>query len=377
MRILFVLSGLHRHDRGAEIQIISVANELAKGGDTVTLIGSGPDRPEHFYHYIKAASIRRECFESLPSMPVLRSEFAYEELTFVPDLLRRYHPTEYDITLTCSYPFTNWILRGRTSRGSRPPHIFITHNSDWPAIAGNSEFRFFGCEGLICNNPDFYERNKRRWRCTLIPNGVDTTRFFPAVGQRKHFGLPEDRLIVLTVSALDPGKGVDVGIEAVHHLADAHFVVAGDGPLRHQIDAKAAALLPGRYTRLTVPPERMPMLYSSADIFLHLSTAETFGNVYIEAMACGLPIVALDLPRLRWIVKDGEYLIDAMDPLAVSRIIERVRDMPQDRQKRADKAAIYSWPVIASKYRNFIRGVMRKEGGSAEDAHCTWAEPSI
>jgi glycosyltransferase involved in cell wall biosynthesis len=363
MRILFALPGLHKYDRGAEAAFISVATELSKAGDKVTLIGSGQDRPTKPYRFIRAASVARENFESFPRMPVLRKETTYEELTFVPDLLRRYHPAEYDVTLTCSYPFTNWLLRRPTLRGSRPPHIFVTQNGDWPAVAGKSEYRFFGCEGLICTNPDFYERNKHRWRCKLIPNGVDCDRFCPGVAQRQQFGIPTDRLIILMVSALDANKRVGMGIEAVSRIPDAHLVVAGDGPLRQAIDASAAALLPGRYTRLTVSPEKMPALYRSADIFLHLSKEESFGNVYIEAMACGLPIVAHDSPRLRWIVGNDEYLLDTTDHIAVTKHIELARASPARREERAKKAAAFSWPKIAAMYRNFMQEVVSATSG--------------
>ena len=60
------------------------------------------------------------------------------------------------------------------------------------------------------------------------------------------------------------------------------------------LEAKAAKLLPGRFTLLSLPAEKMPPVYRSADVFLHLSKEEAFGNVYLEAMACGLPIVARD-----------------------------------------------------------------------------------
>jgi len=93
------------------------------------------------------------------------------------------------------------------------------------------------------------------------------------------------------VSALIPSKRAEIGIEAVSQIPGAHLVVAGDGPLRQASDELAARLMPGRFTRLSLTPERMPALYQSADVFLHLSKAESFGNVYIEAMACGLPIV--------------------------------------------------------------------------------------
>ena len=292
MRILFALSGLHRYARGAETAFMSVASALAKAGNSVTLIGSGQPPDMSPYRFLRAASMRRENFESFPAIPILRHEFAYEELTFVPGLLKLYQPAEYDITLTCGYPFTNWVLRRPVLRGIRPPHVFVTENGDWPAYSDTSEFRFFGCEGLVCTNPDYYERNKHRWRCRLIPNGVDCDRFRPGPAQRQELGLPGDCLIVLMVSALNSSKRVEIGIQAVSELSDAHLVVAGDGPLRRVIDAEAARLLPGRFTRLSLPPERMPALYRSSDVFLHLSKAESFGNVFIEAMACGIPIVA-------------------------------------------------------------------------------------
>jgi glycosyltransferase involved in cell wall biosynthesis len=359
MRVLFVLPGLHRFDRGAEVAFISVAKELAKAGDSVTLIGSGQARDAAPYRFLHAASLGRKNFEKFPKIPLLRDECAYEELTFVPALLSQYRPAEYDVTLTCGYPFANWTLRHPVWSGTRPPHVFVTQNGDWPAYSDNGEYRFFGCEGLVCTNPDFYERNKERWRCRIIPNGVDCVRFQPGMPQRQEFGLPADRLIVLMVSALIPSKRVEIGIEAVSQIPEAHLVVAGDGPLRQASDELAARLMPGRFTRLSLTPERMPALYQSADVFLHLSKAESFGNVYIEAMACGLPIVGHDSPRLRWIVGDDEFLLDTSDPAAVARHIGLAqRASASERQARVQKASSFSWSKIGGSYREFLREVV-------------------
>jgi glycosyltransferase involved in cell wall biosynthesis len=361
MRVLFVLPGLHRYARGAEIAFMSVASELAKAGDAVTLIGSGPPRESAPYRFVRAASLAREHFESFPTMPLLRNECAYEELTSIPAILWRYRPAEYDVTLTCSYPFSNWILRRPALGGSRPPHVFVTQNGDWPAYSDGSEYRLFGCEGLVCTNPDIYDRNKSRWRCRTIPNGVDCDRFQPGVPQRKEFGLPADGPIVLMVSALIPTKRVEIGVEAVSRIPDAHLVVAGDGPMRQNIDALAARLLPGRFTRLSLAPEQMPGLYRCADVFLHLSKEEAFGNVFIEAMATGVPIVAHDSPRLRWIVGDGEFLLDTADPAAVAQHVELARRAPAvDRQARVKKAAAFSWSRIGEMYREFLKEVVEQ-----------------
>ena len=359
MRILFALPGLHRYDRGAEIAFISIARALARSGHTVTLIGSGSVRPEEPYRFLHAASVAREAFESFPSIPVLRNEYSYEELTFIPNLMRCYRPADYDVTLTCGYPFTNWTLRRPTLHGKRPPHVFVTQNGDWPAQARNSEFRFFGCEGLVCINPDFYERNKDRWRCKLIPNGVDCDRFQPGPSRRCAFGVPADRLVVLMVSALIPTKRVEIGIKVVSQLPDAHLVVAGDGPLRQVIDSAAAQLIPGRFTRITVAPEQMPALYRSADVFLHLSKEESFGNVFLEAMACGLPVVAHDSPRSRWILGDGEFLLntDEAGPVAVN-IELAYHSVAKGQTERLVKAAAFSWTRISSMYEEFLEEIV-------------------
>jgi glycosyltransferase involved in cell wall biosynthesis len=358
MRILFALPGIHRYDRGAEIAFISIATELAKAGDAVTLVGSGSERGLMPYQFLRAPSLSRELFESFPSLPVLRNEYAYEELSFAPGLFGRYRPADYDVTLTCSYPFTNWILRRPTLGGSRPPHVFVTQNGDWPAHADSAEYRFFGCEGLVCTNPDYYERQRTRWRCRMIPNGVDTDRFHPAPARRQDFGLPGDRLIILMVSALISTKRVDAGIEAVSLLPQAHLVVAGDGPLRQSLDAKAASLLPGRFTRLSVPAADMPRLYQSADVFLHLSREEAFGNVFVEAMACGLPVVGHDTPRLRWIVGEEGFLLDTEDPAAVARQIGLAFAASGDKAGRIARAATFSWSRIAGTYRAFLQEVI-------------------
>jgi glycosyltransferase involved in cell wall biosynthesis len=359
MRVLFALPGFHRFDRGAEVALISVATELAKVGEEVTLIGSGRERIGAPYRFVHAASARREKFESFPSIPILRNEYCYEELTFVPDLLRRYRPADYDVTLTCGYPFTNWVLRRPLWRGRRPPHVFVTENGDWPAQARNSEYRYFGCEALVCTNPEFYTRNQQRWRAQLIPNGVDCERFTPGLPQRDAFGLPEDQCIVLMVSALVPYKRVEAGIEAVSKVPDAHLVVAGDGPLRDAANFAAARWLPGRFTRLAVPPDRMPALYRSADVFLHMSKAEPFGNVFLEAMACGVPVVAQKSPGYRWIVGDDEFLADTEDLADVARQIEAARAAsPSRRSERALKAAAFSWKRIGGMYRKFLQEIV-------------------
>lgn len=161
------------------------------------------------------------------------------------------------------------------------------------------------------------------------------------------------------VSALIPTKRVEIGIEAVSRIRDGHLVVAGDGPLRQSIQENASRLLPGRFTLLSVPPAKMPSLYRSADVFLHLSKDEPFGNVFLEAMACGLPIVAHDSPRSRWIMGPDQFLINSDGVAAIAENIEFARDAPAlRRQEWLKQAANFSWARIAAMYQKFIREVI-------------------
>ena len=363
MRIAFALPGLHRVHRGAEVAFIAVASELARRGDEVTLFGSGPALPDRPYNFIKVPSIPRERLEWLPKLPFLRSETGWEEASFAPGLLARYRPGDFDITATCAFPFTNFVLRRRSLRGGRPPHVFITQNGDWPAYSRDAEYRLFDCDGLVCINPDYQERNRDKYRTSLVPNGADLTRFRPGPPERERLGLPPGK-IVLMVSALIPSKNVADGVRAVAALDDATLVVAGDGPLRNDIEALAAELLPSRYRRISVDADDMPALYRSVDAFLHLSRDESFGNVFVEALACGVPSVVFDLPRTRWILGDQAYYAPHSIEGIVSQLTRARADGGDLVAGRVERAKAFGWPVIAAKYRDFFAEIIDSNGRS-------------
>lgn len=338
---------------------MSIASELARGGDEVTLIGSGSHRPDRPYSYISVPTISRERFEGLPALPLFRNETAWEDACFAPGLLRAFDPSAYDVTLTCAYPFSHWILRRPVFRGRKPAHVFVTQNGDWPAYSDRAEYRFFDCDGLICINPDYYERNSSRYRSALIPNGVDLARFTPGAAERGRFGLPPGPL-VLMVSALIPSKNVPEAIEAVAALPDATLVVAGDGPLRDQLQRLADERLPGRYRQLTVPAADMPALYRCADVFLHLSRDESFGNVFVEALACGIPVVAYDSHRTRWIVGDTGFLADVHGSQSIEAQISLAMGA-RDKGRLVARAGQFDWCNIAAQYRQFLTSVVEEK----------------
>jgi glycosyltransferase involved in cell wall biosynthesis len=274
-------------------------------------------------------------------------------------------PRDSDVTVTCSYPFVNWMLTRWPPFRQRPAHVFVTQNGDHPAVSARREYRLFRCDGLICTNPIYFGRNRERWPSALVPNGIDPDRFRPGPPERAALGLP-DGPIVLMVSALVESKRVLEGMRAVARIPDATLVVAGDGPLRDRFDQLGDELMPGRHRRMTLPADRMPDLYRSADVLLHPTLLESFGNVYIEAMSVGLPVVAHDSGVTRWIMGDGSGLVDTTDEEALTDAVEAALKDGRDLALAAAPAVSqrFAWSSIARQYREFFVDVTEHHDGA-------------
>ena len=141
-----------------------------------------------------------------------------------------------------------------------------------------------------------------RSKCVVIPFGIDVERLeaTPAVTARaaqivaEH---PGPR--VLFIGRLVPYKGVDVLLDAMASVPGATALILGDGPLRGELAARAAASgVAGRVRFLGALPDAEVVAHLHAcDVFVlpSVSRQETFGVAQLEAMACGRPVVSTDL----------------------------------------------------------------------------------
>lgn len=361
-RVAFVLPGLGRVQRGAETAFLEVARNLAMFPDIeVELFGTGDETPEDIKTHT-VSCISREKFENWPSIPFFRNEYAYEELTFTWNLRRAgvYNPDNFDATVSCTFPHVNTFLSRRRKNGN-PISIFVTQNGDWMCRAKNREYRLFECDGLVCINPEYFERNKDEYPTALIPNGTDPDFFTPDCTEPvpESVRVTHDGPIVVMASAMIASKRVDKAIEAVAKIPNACLVVAGDGPDREAISTLAESLLPGRHKLLgSVKRHLMPHVFRQADAFLHMSQDEPFGIVYLEAGASGLPIVCHDSEISRWIMGDSAEFVDTSDLDTVAAAINSVL-VPERGQQLATGIreriiAEWSWAAQAAKYRSFI-----------------------
>jgi glycosyltransferase involved in cell wall biosynthesis len=383
LRIAMVLAGLGRVQRGAEAAFLELTRQLTAYPDLhVELFGTGtkgpPGVPLH-----QLGCVPRERFEGWPRLPCLRSEYEYEELTFVLSLAwrRRFRPRDFDVVVSCSYPFVNWFLRRRRPRG-RPVHVFVTQNGDWMCRAQGREYRFFHCDGLVCTNPEYYARHRGRYRSMLIPNGVDARVFHPAGATAEQVPTPTlppasaGRPVVLMASALIPSKAVGDGIRAVAGVPGAFLAVAGDGPQRAEVAGQAAQHLPGRHALLGgVPREQMPALFRRADAFLHMSRDEPFGLVYLEAASTGLPVVAHDGEVPRWVLGDAALYVDTRNPAAVSPALRQALDPAVGkvlgRRARERVLSGWTWEREAAEYRAFFYDLAGGRVAASEAAVAT------
>jgi glycosyltransferase involved in cell wall biosynthesis len=251
-------------------------------------------------------------------------------------------------------------MRFRRRQHDLPRHVFVTQNGDWMVRGKNWEFKHFGCDGLVCTNPEYYERHRERWPCALIPNGVHPEVFHPGAADRARFSLPGGKPVVLIVAALIPSKRVLEGIAAVAKLPDAHLIVAGDGEQREAVQALGRELMGDRFQRVTLPRERMPELYRAADVLLHMSHDEPFGNIYLEATASGIPVVTHDWSTTRWILEDTGVLVDASDEGAVVAGLQRAMGMKSECEVERRRELIrrrFSWESVGRQYGEFLRKI--------------------
>lgn len=184
--------------------------------------------------------------------------------------------------------------------------------------------------------------------------GVNAQHFDPSYRSeelRASYGL-QDKKIILFVSRLVKEKELDTIIRT-HRLfeerrSDVTFMITGDGPFKGYMEKRMPnAIFTGKQTK-----EELARLYATADVFLFPSTTETFGNVVLEAMASGLPVVAAAAGGPKGIVtrSDAGFVVEPKNETAFYEKISEIIDNPELHQKFGKNAVVYaqnqSWDVL-------------------------------
>jgi glycosyltransferase involved in cell wall biosynthesis len=190
---------------------------------------------------------------------------------------------------------------------------------------------------------------------SIWSRGVDHDRFDPArrdLAWRRDLGIADNAVAVGFLGRLVKEKGLDVFAQVAQALAARgvphEVLVIGDGPARDWF----AAQVPGARFAGFQRGEALGRAVASMDVLFNPSVTETFGNVTLEAMAAGVPVVAARATGAIDLVEEGRtgFLVPPRDATAYADAIARIVAEPGLRQRLGDaghaKAAGYRWDRI-------------------------------
>jgi len=156
---------------------------------------------------------------------------------------------------------------------------------------------------------------------------------------RKELGIPQDAVVIGTVTRLSPQKAPLVFVKAAQLIAaqypKAHFVIVGDGPLREEVESMIQELGLSEQIHLTGLRSDVPDLLAAFDIFTLSSLWEGLPRVLPQAMAAGLPIVASAIDGSMEIINDhvNGRLFPPGDHAAMAQAIIDLIENPEAKEK--------------------------------------------
>lgn len=147
-------------------------------------------------------------------------------------------------------------------------------------------------------------------RVRVAHSAVDLSRLEVAAAPRNALGVPGDAPLLVSAGALVGHKDHALLLDAFAQLRarfpQAHLLIAGEGPLRAALEAQCEALQLGASVQLLGHRGDVPALIRAADVYVSSSWSEGLGTSVLEALACGVPVVATVAGGVSEMVIDGE-----------------------------------------------------------------------
>ena len=199
--------------------------------------------------------------------------------------------------------------------------------------------------------------------------GVDRDQFNPGrrdMAWRRAIGIADDELAVVFLGRLVLEKGLDDFAAALDPLKERgiphHALIIGDGPAREWFEERMPS---GVFVGHQVGDDLARAL-ASGDVFLNPSVTEAFGNVTLEAMACGVPVVAAAATGATSLVQDGKtgVLCDPGDTEAYADALEHYARAPKLRERHGEAGLAFAktrdWDEINSAVLKVYRRVIEQ-----------------
>jgi len=205
------------------------------------------------------------------------------------------------------------------------------------------------CDSVIVSHQSDFEHVAKilsKEKIHRLRRGIDFKRFNPDLGDREKlhsdYGVPKDKTLLLYVGRLDAAKHVMTVARTIRALVDqgrpVHGLFVGRGGCAEEIKALLGdnATLPG-----VIPQEQLGYIYASADLLVFSSETETYGNVVVEAKACGTAVAVSNLGGPSQLIhKEGEdgIIIAGQEPEIWAKAISGLINQP-DRLKAMGRHA--------------------------------------
>jgi phosphatidylinositol alpha 1,6-mannosyltransferase len=201
--------------------------------------------------------------------------------------------------------------------------------------------------------------------------GVDREQFNPErrdMEWRRAKGIADDEMVIAFLGRIVMEKGLDVFADAIHafaaHGLEHRVLVIGEGPARAWFEEQ----LPNAIFTGELTGDELGRALSSADLFLNPSVTEAFGNVTLEAMACGLPVIAAEATGATNLVRHAVTgtLVDGSDPDEFGRALEAYALDPDLRRRHGEAglaiARTMDWDSInATVVRVYMHAIHKRE----------------
>ncbi|WP_310468183.1 glycosyltransferase family 1 protein [Sphingomonas sp.] len=206
---------------------------------------------------------------------------------------------------------------------------------------------------------------------SIWTRGVDRAQFNPErrdMAWRRANDIADDELVVAFLGRVVMEKALDVFADAIDALAERgvhhHVLVIGEGPARPWFEQR----LPGAVFLGEQTGDDLARALASSDVLFNPSITEAFGNVTLEAMACGLPVVAAEATGTTSIVRGGEtgLLVEPGDSDAFADALEAYATDPAMRARHGAAGLAYAetmdWDRINSAVLDaYVRAIARRE----------------
>lgn len=370
MNILIFTNTFTPHVGGVARSVEAFTAEYRKRGHRVLVVAPEfPDMPQDEVDVVRIPAIQNFNASDFSVALPIHADLGETLDAFQPDIVHSQHPFLLGMTAL------------RIARYRQLPLVF-THHTLYEQythyIPGNSPaLKRFAidlatryanlCDQVFAPSESIQVLLQERGVVTpikVVPTGVHLENFAQGDGRivREQMGIPEDAFVVGHLGRLAPEKNLEFLAQAVADFVgshpQAHFLVIGTGPSEDSMRAIFARA--GIAARLHIAgilqQQQLADALHAMDVFAFASQSETQGMVLTEAMAAGLPVVALDAPGAREVVKDqhnGRLLQEATHATFSAALqwvaalsAEQLRNV---KQAALDTAAAFSMPRSADK----------------------------